>query len=315
MEYNPAIADMRAGMSVEGFYIFKEGSVKLTQAGKPFLSGTLEDKSGTIELKSWDYAGPVSADDAGHVVKIRGEVADYRSAPQITVSRIRRAKEGDVYRVADLVPTAPIDRDAAMREVRRLVSSIGDGDYRGIAESLLAERGEAFAVIPAAKSVHHGFVGGLLMHTSSMLKIADFLAGLYPETVNRDLLLAGTLLHDFAKTEEFAFSELGLVTDYTARGKLLGHLVMGADSVRRTAERLGVPEEKTMLLCHMILSHHGEPEFGAAVRPRFAEADLLSLIDLIDSRMEIYRESLDGLEAGAFSQKIFALDKDIYRHE
>lgn len=315
MEYNPAIADMRAGMSVEGFYIFKEGSVKMTQAGKPFLTGVLEDKSGTIELKSWEYAGPVGADDAGHVVKVRGEISDYRGAPQITVAKIRRTAPTDVYRVADLVPTAPIDREEAMREVRRLVDSIRDGDYRAIASALLEERGEAFAVIPAAKSVHHGFVGGLLMHTSSMMRIADFLAGQYPDTVNRDLLLAGTLLHDFAKTEEFAFSELGLVTEYSARGKLLGHLVMGSDAVRRTAERLGTPEEKTMLLCHMILSHHGEPEFGAAVKPRCAEADLLSLIDLIDSRMEIYRESLDGLAPGTFSQKVYALERDVYRHE
>ena len=315
MEFNVAVADMRAGMSVEGFYIFKEGAVKLTQAGKPFLSGTLEDKSGTIELKSWDYAQSVGADDAGRVVKVRGEISDYRGSPQITVTRIRRANENDRYDLDDLVPTAPIDREAAMQEVRRLVSSIRDDDYRGIAEAMLAEHGEAFAVIPAAKSVHHGFVGGLLMHTSYMLRIADFLAGLYPAAVNRDLLLTGTLLHDFAKTEEFAFSELGLVTGYTPRGKLLGHLVMGADSVRRTAERLGVPEEKNMLLCHMILSHHGEPDFGAAVVPRFAEADLLYLIDLVDSRMEIYRESLDGLDAGTFSQKIFALDRDIYKHE
>ncbi|MCR5681146.1 MAG: HD domain-containing protein [Clostridiales bacterium] len=315
MEYNLPISEMKAGMSVEGFYIFQDGSVKMTQAGKPFLTGTLEDKSGTIELKSWEYAGPVGADDAGHVVKVRGEISDYKGAPQITVARIRRTSAADVYNVADLVPTAPIDREDAMREVRRLVDSIRDEDYRKIASALFAERGDAFAVIPAAKSVHHSFLGGLLMHTATMLRIADFLAGLYPETVSRDLLLAGTVLHDIAKTEEFAFSELGLVTEYSARGKLLGHLVMGADAVRRTAEGLGVPEEKTMLLCHMILSHHGEPEFGAAVKPRCAEADLLSLIDLIDSRMEIYRESLEGLTPGTFSQKIYALDRDIYRHE
>ncbi|MBQ2178624.1 MAG: HD domain-containing protein, partial [Oscillospiraceae bacterium] len=153
------------------------------------------------------------------------------------------------------------------------------------------------------------------MHTANMLRTADYLAGLYADTVDRSLLLAGTLLHDFAKEQEFAFSELGLVTDYSVKGELLGHLVMGAQEVAAVAKELGVPEEKSVLLQHMILSHHGEPEFGAAVRPMCAESELLSLIDQIDSRMEIYREALSDLTPGRFSQRIFALDKKIYAHE
>ena len=152
------------------------------------------------------------------------------------------------------------------------------------------------------------------MHTGNMLKIADQLAELYADTVDRDLLLAGTLLHDFAKEEEFTFSELGLVTEYSLKGKLLGHLAMGAQEIAEIAKELNVPEEKSVLLQHMILSHHGEPEFGAAVRPQCAESELLALIDLIDSRMEIYRETFASVPAGKFSQRIFALDKTIYHH-
>ena len=152
------------------------------------------------------------------------------------------------------------------------------------------------------------------MHTGNMLKIADQLASLYADTVDRDLLLAGTLLHDFAKEEEFAFSELGLVTEYSTKGRLLGHLTMGAQEIAEIAKELHVPEEKSVLLQHMILSHHGEPEFGAAVRPQCAESELLSLIDLIDSRMEIYRETFASVPEGKFSQRIFALDKQIYHH-
>ena len=309
------IRDFKTGMMVEGFYILKEASVRTTNAGKPYLAGKLGDRDGMIDFVNWDYAGLVDAGDAGQVVKVRGEVTDYRGSPQLSVTRLRPAQSGDGWQIADLVPTAPIDRDAAMEQIRRTAGSIEDPDYRKLALAMLDEYGERFSVIPAAKSFHHSFVSGLLMHTSDMLKTAAFMAELYSATVDRSLLLAGTLLHDFAKTEEFAFSELGLVTDYTRQGKLIGHLVMGADNARRMAEKLGIPEEKTVLICHMILSHHGVPEFGAAVVPRCAEAELLYHIDLIDSRMEIYRESLEGVEPGTFSGKIFALDKDIYRHE
>ena len=173
---------------------------------------------------------------------------------------------------------------------------------------------DAFRSIPAGKSVHHSFVSGLLMHTYNMLQIADFLSGLYAEIIDRSLLLTGTLLHDFAKEREFVFSDLGIVTDYSTKGQLLGHLVMGAQEVAEVCRERGVPEEKSVLLQHLILSHHGEPEFGAAVRPMCAEAELLSYIDLIDSRMEIYAENLPDVPAGGFSNRIFALEKKIYNH-
>ena len=182
-------------------------------------------------------------------------------------------------------------------------------------EEMLRRHGNAFERIPAAKSVHHAFLGGLLMHTANMMKLADFLAELYRDTIDRSLLLAGTLLHDMAKEQEFVFSQLGLATDYSVKGQLLGHLVMGAQEAARVAETLHVPEEKSVLLQHLILSHHGEPEFGAAVRPLCAEAELLSLIDAVDSRMEIYRETYDTMDAGTFSPRIFALEKKVFKHD
>ena len=147
-----------------------------------------------------------------------------------------------------------------------------------------------------------------------MLQTADFLAGMYESVIDRSLLIAGTLLHDFAKCEEFTTSPLGLVTDYSVKGVLLGHLVMGAHEVANVAVSLNIPEEKSVLLQHLILSHHGEPEFGAAVKPMCAESELLSFIDMIDSRMEIYRETLQEVPAGEFSKRIFALDRSIYHH-
>ena len=151
------------------------------------------------------------------------------------------------------------------------------------------------------------------MHTVNMLRTADYLAELYCEVINRDLLLAGTLLHDIAKIREFLLSSLGMVKDYSVEGQLLGHLVMGAQEIAEVAAELNIPQEKSVLLQHLVLSHHGEPEFGAAVRPMCAEAELLHLIDMMDSRMEIYAETLQTMPSGSFSDRIYALEKKIYK--
>ena len=314
MEYNKLIAQLEIGDEAEGFYVLKTAQSRVSNSGKPFLSAVLADRSGAIEAKVWDYGGPVGPADEGEVLKIRGTVNEFRGAPQMIISRLRLTQEGDRYNLGDLVPVAPIDADAAMEELRSVVERIEDGDYRAVCRWMMDRYGERFASIPAGKIMHHSFVGGLLMHTLYMVRTADYLAGLYAPVIDRSLLLAGTLLHDFAKCGEFVTSPLGLVTEYSTRGQLLGHLVMGAQAAAEAAGELGIPEEKSMLLQHMLLSHHGEPEFGAAVRPMCAESELLSMIDLIDSRMEIYQETLEDVPAGQFSKRVFALDKKIYRH-
>ena len=314
MEYNKAINMIQIGDDVEGFYILKGAYPKVASNGRPFLNATLSDKTGAIEAKVWDYPGPINGSDEGKVVKIRGSVSEFRGTPQVTIEKIRLTVDNDQYDVSALVPVAPIDTDAMLSEVRELLNSIADPDYRRVALELLRRHEDAFKWIPAAKSVHHGFLNGLLMHTGNMMKIADFLAGLYADTVDRSLLLAGTFAHDLQKETEFVFSELGMVTDYSMKGQLLGHLVMGAEEVAEISKELNIDGEKAVLLQHMVLSHHGEPEFGAAVKPMCAESELLSYIDMIDSRMEIYRETLAGMENGEFSNRIFALDGRIYKH-
>lgn len=244
MEYNKLITDMTLGDEVEGFYVLKAAYPKTTASGKPFLSATLSDKSGAIEIKVWDYTGPIASADEGKVVKIRGNVGEYRGTPQITVDRIRLADDNDQYDLSALVPVAPIDVGTTLGELKDLIDSIEDKDYKEICKMLFAKHYDAWATIPAAKSVHHAFLNGLLMHTVSMMKIADFLAGLYGDIIDRSLLLAGTFLHDFGKQQEFSFSQLGLVTDYSVKGQLLGHLVIGAQEVAQFAARLGTPEDK-----------------------------------------------------------------------
>jgi len=314
MQYNLKIRDMELNDEFEGFYILKSAQSKISSNGKPFMSAVLSDSTGEIDAKVWDYAGPLGSADEGKVVKIRAQVSEFKGALQVTISQIRLADDNDQYDVSELVPVAPIDIDGTMEELKTIIASIEDPDYRKITETLIQRHEDTLKNIPAAKSVHHSFLSGLLMHTTNMLRLADFLARLYHETIDRSLLLAGTCLHDFGKESEFSFSQLGLVTDYSVKGQLLGHLVMGAQEVSEVSRELGIPEEKTVLLQHMILSHHGTPEFGAAMRPVCAESELLSYIDMIDSRMEIYRETFEDTSVGTFSSRIFALDKRIYRH-
>lgn len=315
MEYNKWVADLEVGDEIEGFYILKSAQVKTSNNGKPFLAAAVADRSGTIDAKFWDYGGPVGVQEEGTVIKLRGAVSEYRGTLQLILSRLRPAQEDDRYDLGELVPVAPIDTDAGWRELLDMVEGLGDGDYRAVCRKVLERYGDRFRTIPGGKSMHHSFLNGLLMHTLYMARMADFLAGMYPETVDRDLLVAGTILHDAAKCDEFVTSPLGLVTEYSVKGELLGHLVMGAQAVAEAGKELGIPEEKSVLLQHMLLSHHGDPAFGAAVRPVCAESELLSMIDLIDSRMEIYKETMEELEVGFFSKRVFALDKKIYRHQ
>ena len=309
------ISDIAPGQTIAGYYLLKQATLRTTTGGKPYLSGILADRSGQVELKVWDYAGPIGTADEGKVVALTGRVSDFRGTLQVTSDRIRLATPQDDYKLSELVPTAPIDLNRTLAEIEQMLGNMVDKDYQAVCRAMLTRHREAFAVIPAAKSVHHSFIGGLLMHTLDMLRLADFLSRLYAPTVDRSLLLAGTFLHDLGKTREFDFSALGLVTDYSVEGQLIGHLVLGAQEAAETAAALGITKEKSMLLQHLILSHHGQPEFGAAVVPQCLEAELLSLIDSVDSRVEIYREALAELQPGEFSQRIFALEKRIFRHE
>ena len=313
MEYNKAVSDLNIGDQVEGYYALGNIQIKKSSAGKPYLSCTVSDATGSVDAKLWNYTGPAGPEDSGKAALIRGEVTEYNSNLQFIIQRLRFAGDQDEYDPAALVPAAPIDPAAAMKEIRQVIRSLEDEDYRRLCLTLL-ERYEAdLTRLPAAKSMHHAFLYGLLMHTLNMLRLADFMAGLYAEVVHRDLLLAGTLLHDLGKLWEFRLSPLGLVTEYSVPGDLLGHIYMGAREMEAAGRELGLPEDKLVLLAHMILSHHGDPEFGAAVPPKFAEAELLSAIDRIDSRMEIYAESLPQAQPGRFTLRIPALDKRVFR--
>ena len=166
------IHDMNNGDRFEGYYILQNIAQRTTAAGKPFLTLNLVDRSGSVTAQVWDYTGPISQSDVGKVAWIAGLASEYRGAPQVTVHRIRLAEENDDYRVSDLVATAPIQMDETWEWLKETVNSMEDEDYRALCQEMLSRYGKQFRLIPAAKSMHHGFVGGLLMHTAYMVRAA-----------------------------------------------------------------------------------------------------------------------------------------------
>lgn len=316
------IADFKFEERIQGFYVISNISINKTKTGSDFLSATLSDQSGSLELKAWDYSGELSPSDNGSIVKVRGVVGKYREKLQLVADRqggstnLRLLSESDDISDLDILPIAPVDLKESYEYVLKSINSMRDPDYKRLCIEMLRVHANDFVKIPAGKSVHHEFIGGLLMHSSNMMKIAEFLADFYSDFINKDLLMAAALLHDISKIREFELSPTGLVTKYSTEGMLLGHLYMGAQEVAAMSEKLGIDREKSMLLEHLILSHHGEPEHGAAVLPQTAEAELLSMIDLIDSRMEICRSALLSTEPMNFSEKIYGLDyRKIYKHD
>ena len=309
------IIELTPGDSFCGYYLLKTAQIGTASSGKPYLSFRLADRTGEIAGKLWDYAGPIGAGDAGRAVWAGGYVTSYQNAPEAKLDELRLAGDGDSFDPARLVPAAPYDAQTMLDYVEKTLRAIRDPDYRGVCLSLLERHREVFAKVPGGKFMHHAFLHGLLMHTAKMMQQAGFFARLYDDVVDGSLLMAGAFLHDVGKLAEFTVSDLGLVSDYSRAGQLLGHLFLGAEEVGAAARALGIPEEKTLLLQHLIAAHHGKPELGALVEPRCAEAEILAEIDLIDSRMEIYRMACESTPEGEFSrEKVYGLhNRSIYR--
>jgi 3'-5' exoribonuclease len=272
----------------------------------------LTDRTGEINCKIWNWESSAEMPENGSVVKIRGTVQEYNGRLQLRVERWRKAAAEDPVDMNRLVPCAPRKAEDMTAEIRETVESFRSEKLRKLTMGMLENAGGDLSWFPAAQRMHHAERSGLLHHTTDMLRMAKAMLEVYP-WLNRDLLLAGVIIHDLGKMDELKSDRAGNVSDYTRDGQLLGHLVRGITNLNRVADRLGIHGETVTLLEHMLISHHGEPEFGAAVLPMCAEAELLHLIDLIDSRMEIYAETLQDLPAGSFSDRIYALEKRIYK--
>lgn len=299
---------------VEGYCLIRSVEVKSGKNGD-YLDLTLSDKSGEINGKLWRYSSAEHGEFAvNEIVKVRGVIRQFNNTDQLNVERIRHTVPNDNVSMEEFVPATEYSGEQMLDELISIAQGFKDEGLRTLVTEILKDNRMAMLYWPAAFKLHHAMRGGLLFHTLSIVRLAEGVCKIYP-FVDRELLLAGAMLHDISKLDEFIVGDTGIADDYSVQGNLLGHLVMGAVKISEYAKRLGTDENTVMMLQHMIISHHGEPEFGAAVRPMFIEAELLSELDLMDARVFEMREAVRGAEINGFSNRVWALDnRKLYRH-
>lgn len=300
--------ELQAGDSFEGFVLIKSFNVKTGQTGKSYVDMVLADQKGDINGKIWNYTEEQFKDYKPHIlVKVRGNVVSWMNSLQMKIERIRIATEDDPVSITDFTPSAPKTSEEMFKTVQEYINRIKKDDIRDIVTYAVNLRKEKLLYYPAAQANHHSIRSGLLYHTTTMLASADALSKIYTD-LNTDWLFAGVILHDLEKTEEMESSELGLVSDYTKKGLLLGHIVQGPLVIQEASKAVGASDETTILLQHMLISHHYEPEFGAVRRPMFPEAEMLHYLDMIDARMFDFKKALSSVNEGGFSEKQWLLD-------
>ena len=288
MRYINTFAD---GVQVKDIYLVRKVNILQTKAGRTYWSVTLQDKTGSVEAKVWEPDSPgIEEFEVMDYVYVGGEVTIFNNANQLNIRQARKAKEGE-YDPADYLPCSEQDPDEMYEELLRLIGSIkapymqqllrhffDDPDFR-----------REFCFHSAAKSVHHGFVGGLLEHTLSVAKVCSYFAKHYP-FLNRDLLVTAAICHDIGKLDELTPYPNN---DYTDQGQLLGHIVIGYQMVAEAIKDIpDFPEIRANELLHCILAHHGELEFGSPKKPALCEAMALSFADNMDAKMETLKEAL-----------------------
>ena len=286
------IETLREGMHVSEVYLCKTKQIAQTKAGKDYGNLVLQDKTGTVDSKIWDLNSPgIGTFDAMDYVHVDADVVVFQGNNQLNIRRIRKADEGE-YVAADYLPVSSKDIPTMYEELAGCARSIKNPYLSRLAAGFFIEDKafvRAFCFHSAAKSVHHGFVGGLLEHTLSVVKLCDYFAGFYPG-INRDLLLTAAMFHDVGKLKELSvFPE----NDYTDAGQLLGHIVMGTEMVGERIRAIpGFPEKLERELKHCILAHHGELEYGSPKKPALLEALALNFADNTDAKMETMIEAL-----------------------
>ncbi len=297
----------------DGFVLLKKCEEKKTKNGSLYLDLIIGDKDGELPAKLWDYNGS-NIFEAEMVVKIRGNIEMYNGKEQFRIVQIRPTAAGDNYNISDLVPASEIGGAQIFDMLMKRINAFQDRDLKAIVSSIMRDKKDILITCPAAFRLHHAMLGGLMLHTMSIVRMAEEICRIYPN-VNKELLLSGAILHDVAKTWEFEFSKTGLVKSYSTEGELIGHLVKGAMYVEEKAKELNIKSEKVALLEHMILSHHGVPEFGSPVRPMFLEAEILSSLDTLDAAIFEINNAAGKVETGAFTDRQWALDnRKLYNH-
>lgn len=288
------IKDLHDGDRIVDIYLCKHRQSAVTKNGKPYENVILQDKTGTIDAKIWDpNSAGICEFDALDYIEVYGDVNAFQGALQISIKRTRKCGEGE-YDPADYLPVTSKNIEEMYGELKRYIASIKNQYLHTLLEAIFIED-EAFANTfkksSAAKSVHHGFIGGLLEHTLSIVKLCDYYTTAYP-LLNRDLLLASAMCHDIGKTRELsAFPK----NDYTDDGQLLGHIIIGVEMVGEKIRQIpGFPSLLAAEIKHCILAHHGEYEYGSPKKPAIMEAMALNFADNTDAKMQTFAELLQS---------------------
>ena len=287
------IETLREGMHTSDIYLCKNKQIALTKSGKEYGNLLLQDKTGTIDGKIWDLHSPgVSAFETMDYVQVEAAVTLFQGSFQLNIKRIRKAAAGE-YREVDYLPVSKKDINKMYQELMGYVRTLQDPYLSQLALGFFGDQkfAKAFSFHSAAKTVHHGFVGGLLEHTLNVLKLCDFYAANYP-MLKRDLLLTAAMFHDIGKLKELSVFP---ANDYTDDGQLLGHIIIGTEMVNDKIKTIaGFPPKLASELKHCILAHHGELEYGSPKKPALLEALALNFADNTDAKMETMIEALNA---------------------
>ena len=283
------IETLREGERICEIYLCKNKTVAKTKAGKTYYSLVLQDKTGTLDAKVWELTNGIAHFEAMDYIMVDGDVTSFQGSLQLNARRIRVAREGE-YLPQDYLPMSEKSITEMYRQLTAIIGTISNAYLRKLAESFFVEDKDfvkSFCDHSAAKAVHHGFVGGLLEHTLSVVKLCDYFVTVYPY-LNRDLLLCAAMFHDIGKTKELSsFPE----NDYTDEGQLLGHIMMGVEMISDGVRMIeGFPEKIANELKHCVIAHHGELEFGSPKKPAIPEAVALHYADATDAKMQTLTE-------------------------
>ena len=305
----PSVAALRKDDRFTGFLLVRMAEQRQSNKGDKYLDMTLGDATGDLNAKVWD--SKAVPPQVGTVIKVRATVQEYNGRLQMRVEQLRAAAPQDEVDMSLLALCAPEAPEKMLAEIHAVIDAMKSEELQKILREMISACGDRLSYYPAAQRLHHAERSGLLHHTVSMLRTARAILPLYP-FLDADLLLAGVIAHDLSKTAEMQSDELGNVRDYTAEGLLLGHLVRGVTEVRLAADRAGVSGEYVLLLQHMVISHHGEAEFGSPRPPMFPEAEALHMIDDLDAKMNEMEGVMKRTPKGSFSEKIWSLDRRLY---
>ncbi|MGH9606599.1 MAG: 3'-5' exoribonuclease YhaM family protein [Terracidiphilus sp.] len=310
------VADLAAfeeGKLFDSFFLVLAKQQRTTKTNKAYLNLTLGDKTGQMEGRVWEPGDPRIAKDfeRGDIVKVRGSASRFEDRVQLKVDQLRLALALEAEK-ADMLPSTQYDVAVLWSRLEATVESLTNPDLKRLLAAVLADPAiaQAYREAPAARQLHHAWLGGLLEHVVSLLALADRVAAHYP-LLDRDLLVTGVILHDIGKIRELSWTT-GF--DYTVEGVLLGHIQMGVDLVEKAIDALpGFPRRLRALLLHMILSHHGKLEFGSPKVPMIPEALALNFVDDLDAKMqavqgEFEKSAREGKGPGELTNKVWALD-------